>query len=278
MDEKKINSAEENKKAVEPAKAPPVKALPVKNDNGKKKKLLAVLIPVMAIIVTAAIVVAVVLKKNNDEPVKYAVHVTDENGIAVTDVNGEVVTYYAETEYVPVTDTNGQTVKDLNGNVATTAIYVTQKVEVNVAVTDKDGKVVVDDNGEVVTEKVVYEQDPNGAVGKPVVVGTTVVPFTDGRGNTVTNAQNGEVVTQVLPVTSSPVNVEPASLDWKTSYGGTAQDYFSDIATDSDGNYIAANVTNSKDGDTESFAELKYVAPYTVLVKYDKSGNVKWEK
>lgn len=278
MDEKKINSTEENKKAVEPAKAPPVKELPVKNDNGKKKKLLAVLIPVMVIIVAAAIVVAVVLKKNNDEPVKIPVHVTDENGIAVTDVNGEVVTYYAETEYVAVTDTNGETIKDSDGKVVTTAVYVTQNVEVNVAVTDENGKVVVDENGEVVTEKVVYEQDPNQSVGKPIVVGTTVVPFTDGQGNTATNAHNGEVVTQVIPITSSPVNVEPASLDWKTSYGGTAQDYFSDIATDSDGNYIAANVTNSKDGDAEGFAELKYAAPYTVLVKYDKSGNVKWEK
>ena len=51
--------------------------------------------------------------------------------------------------------------------------------------------------------------------------------------------------------------------------GGTAADYFSSIATDKDGNFIAANVTNSKDGNFKEYAELKFAAPYTVLVKYD---------
>lgn len=273
MDEKKVNSAEKNKEAVGADKA-----TPVKKDGNSKKKILSIIIPVMAIIVTVAIVVAVVLKKNDEKNVKIAVHVTDENGIAVTDENGELVTYYAETEYVPVTNTKGETIKNNEGEIVTTAVYVTQKVEINRPVTDANGEKVTNKDGEVETEKVVLNQDPDQAIGKPVVVGTTVVPFTDGKGETVTDPQSGDVVTQVVPITSNPVNVEPAPLDWKNSYGGTSQDYFSDIATDSDGNYIAANITNSKDGDAEDFAELKYVAPYTVLVKYDKSGNVKWEK
>ncbi len=273
MDEKKVNSTENNNKntGAEKATAP-------KKENDNKKKILSIIIPVMAVLITAAIVVAVVLKKGDDKSVKIAVHVTDENGIAVTDENGELVTYYAETEYVPFTNEKGETIKNNEGQIVTTAVYVTQKVEINRPVTDKNGETVTNKNGEAETEKVVLVQDPDKAIGKPVVVGTTVIPFTDGKGETVTDPQSGDVVTQVVPLTSNPVNVEPAPLDWKNSYGGTAQDYFADVVTDSDGNYIAANITNSKDGDAKGFAELKYQAPYTVLVKYDKSGNVKWEK
>ena len=90
--------------------------------------------------------------------------------------------------------------------------------------------------------------------------------------------KSGNIFTTIVKLTSNPVTVEPAAIDFKASIGGTAEDYFSGIDTDKDGNYITANVTNSKDGDFKEFAELKYAAPYTVLVKYDKTGNVKWRK
>ena len=44
-----------------------------------------------------------------------------------------------------------------------------------------------------------------------------------------------DVIATIAKLTSNPVTVEPAALDWKTSMGGTAVDYFSSIDTDIEG-------------------------------------------
>ncbi len=252
-----------------------------KKDKGKNKKFLYILIPVIAIILVAAIIIAIALKKDKTEktdPTTTKVIVaTDENGVAITDANGVPVTIVPETEVVNVTDANGVAVTDNKGNNVTTIVYKDVDVTVNVAVTNENGEEVTNSKGEVVTQQVVVPQDPNQAGNGNVVLGTTAIAVTDGQGNTAVDNE-GNLFTTIVELTSNPIAVEPATLDWKTSMGGTAADYFSSIATDNDGNYIAANVTNSKDGNFKEYAELKYAAPYTVLVKYDKSGNIKWQK
>ncbi len=287
MDENKKLTAKKENKAVAPPvveKKAKTEGTPVKpqTPNNKSKKTLAIIIPIAcAVIVVLGIVGTVVFKnlkdkeKDSNDPGIFVV--TDENGVAVTDESGVPVTYVAETEYVNVTDVNGSIVTDADGNNVTTIVYKEHEVTVNVKVTDEKGEQVTNSKGENVTKQEILNQDPNKADGDKVVLGTTAVAVTDGQGNTaVDNA--GNVFTTIVEITSNPVAVEPAAIDWKASLGGTAEDYFSSIETDKDGNYIAANVTNSKDGQFKEYESLGYAAPYTVLVKYDKSGNIKWQK
>ena len=286
MDENKNTPQKENKAVAPPMvkKEETSKTAPAKPQatNNKSKKTLAIVIPVAcAVVVVLGIVGGIVFKnlkdKNEGETDPGIFVVTDENGVAVTDESGVPVTYVAETEYVNVTDANGSIVTDADGNNVTTLVYKEQEVTVNVKVTDEKGEQVTNSKGEAVTKQEAIKQDPNKAEGDKVVLGTTAVVVTDGQGNTaVDNA--GNLFTTIVELTSNPVTVEPAVLDWKASLGGTAEDYFSSIETDKDGNYIAANVTNSKDGQFKEYESLGYAAPYTVLVKYDKSGNIKWQK
>ncbi len=292
MDEnKKITPNKESKVVAPPPavkKEVKVEATPnkPKTPDNKSKKALAIIIPIAcAVVVVLGVVCGIAFKnlkdKNQNEeesrkdPGVFVV--TDNNGVAVTDESGVPVTYVAETEYVIVTDTKGSTVTDVQGEVVTTIVYKEEKVTVNVKVTDEEGEPVTNSKGEEVTKQEIINQDPNKAEDDKVVLGTTAIAVTDGQGNTaVDNA--GNVFTTIVELTSNPVQVEPAAIDWKASLGGTAEDYFSSIETDKDGNYIAANITNSKDGQFKEYESLGYAAPYTVLVKYDKSGNIKWQK
>lgn len=287
MDENKSKAPKNNGKTVAP---PPMvkkekkepKETKAGNTPPKSKKTLAIVIPVAcAVIVVLGVVIGVVFKnlkdKSKDSITPGIFVVTDENGVAVTDESGVPVTYVAETEYVNVTDANGSIVTDADGNNVTTVVYKEQEVTINVKVTNEKGEQVTNSKGEGVTKQEIIKQDPNKADGNKVVLGTTAVAVTDGQGNTaVDNA--GNLFTTIVEITSNPVTVEPAAIDWKASLGGTAEDYFSSIETDKDGNYIAANVTNSKDGQFKEYESLGYAVPYTVLVKYDKSGNIKWQK
>lgn len=217
--------------------------------------------------------------------------VTDAKGEVVTDKNGEEKT---TTIYEEVTDAKGE--------VATTVIYQDVNVTVNSvvtsavtavvtnnsgeAVTDKVGNTVTtkvfekvtDAKGEVVTEKITIPQNPNAQKpGGEVIMGTSSAPITDGQGNTAVD-NNGQVYTTIIEITSNPSTVEPAAIDWKTALGGTEADYFSSIDGLTDGSYITANVTNSKNGDFEKFAETKYATPYTVLTKYNSNGKEEWRQ
>lgn len=292
MNEKNTNTntgAENNRPAPPPMVSKPAaekaKGAPAAGAKAKANpKLLFILIPVIIAITVGAIVLAINLKNGKDKgndgttlAESKVVVVTDENGVAVTDENGVPVTYVAVTDVVNVTDASGVPVTDEKGNNVTTVVYKDVDVTVNVPVTNNKGEAVTNSKGESVTQQVVLPQDPNNQGNGNVVLGTTAIPVTDGQGNTAVD-ESGNIFTTIVKLTSNPVTVEPAAIDFKASIGGTAEDYFSGIDTDKDGNYITANVTNSKDGDFKEFAELKYAAPYTVLVKYDKTGNVKWRK
>ncbi len=307
MDEnmKKTNKkdAEKNKTATE-KNAAEKEATSDKSSNSKAKTL-KIVIPIIAILVIA-VVLAVVFKISKDKggyastTNQFVVYATDENGIALTDDAGAVITYIAQPSAfnqttavyeivtdkngvavtdengVPVTKTHYKDVTDVNGNILTTIAYKEIGVTVNVPVTDKNGATVTDKNGAVVTQQVTIPQNPNIAKpGENVIMGTSVVNFTDGKGNTNTDA-NGNVITSIIPITSNPHEVAPASIDWKKSYGGTEEDFFSAVDSDNSGNLIAAVVTNSKNGDFEKFASLGLATPYSVITKYDTKGNILW--
>lgn len=258
-----------NAEAPKAEKAPiPKKEKPAKSSKDKKK-LLAILIPVIAVILIGAIVLAVVLTKNkkggkDQLGTLSPIVVTDENGVPVTDVNGEVITVMPETEVVKVTDKNG--------NEHTSVVY--KEVTVKVPVTNAKGEFVYDENGKVVTTEKVYKPSD---LEPGAIIGTTVVPVTDGEGNTAVD-NKGEVITTIVDVTSNPNPAEPAQIDWKAGVGGTSKDFISSVATMSDGGYITATVTNSTDGDFAKYKDLAYAKPYTVITKYNKNGEVSWEK
>ncbi len=283
---------------------PPV--VPKKSNKNKKKIIIPIVIVLaVAIIVTAAILIKKGIEKQKENALDPVI-VTDINGVPVTDQNGVPVTV------IPQTDVHTYT--DAEGNTHTT--IVNKVVTITVPVTNKDGEYVTDKNGDVVTEKVdyipttkapepivigtssVYETDAAGEVvtdesgeavtsvieittippaPNPDVIGTTAIPMTDGQGNTAVD-EDGNVFTTIVELTTNPIAVEPADIEWKASRGGTQSDYISSIAPLKNGGYIAAVVTNSKDGNYKDYSELKYSVPYTVLTKYKKNGDVEWEK
>lgn len=282
---------------------PPV--VPKKTNTTKK-----IIIPI-SIILSIAIVATIVIfiKKGIDNQRGNSLNpviVTDINGVPVTNQNGEPVTVIPETEIHTYTDTNGST--------HTTVVH--KEVAVTVPVTNEKGEYVTDKNGEVVTEEIkyipttkapdpivvgtssVFETDASGEVvtdesGEAVtsviqittipdtsnsdIIGTTAIPMTDGQGNTAVD-EDGNVFTTIVPLTTNPIAVEPADIEWKASRGGTQSDYISSIAPLKNDGYIAAVVTNSKDGNYKEYSELKYSVPYTVLTKYKKNGDIDWEK
>ena len=282
---------------------PPV--VPKKTNTTKK-----IIIPI-SIILSIAIVATIVIfiKKGIDNQRDASLNpviVTDNNGVPVTNQNGEPVTVIPETEIHTYTDTNGNTL--------TTVVH--KEVAVTVPVTNEKGEYVTDKNGEVVTEEIkyipttkapdpivvgtssVFETDASGEVvtdesGEAVtsvveittipatsnsdILGTTAIPMTDGQGNTAVD-EDGNVFTTIVPLTTNPIAVEPADIEWKASRGGTQSDYISSIAPLKNDGYIAAVVTNSKDGNYKEYSELKYSVPYTVLTKYKKNGDIDWEK
>ena len=298
LDEKKIDKKESVEKK-EKAEKKPEEKKPEKKDSDKntekkdsdkksdakkndKKNTLVIVAAIVALVLVVGLVLFFVLTKGKKDPltvtgISDTVHyVTDANGMAVTDENGMAVTHSKEMIYVPVTDENGKEVTDVSGNVVTTTIYKEFDVTVNVPVTDANGNAVTDANGNTVTTQVILPQNPNQQ-GGALVLGTTSVAVTDGRGQTGVD-QNGNVLTTYVELTSNPIPVEPAALQWKTSAGGTEADYFSSIALASDGNYISANITNSKNGDFAEYSALGYQTPYTVITKYDDNGTVLWRK
>ena len=263
---------------------PPMKTKPVQNGGNKKKSPVPViLIIAAALLVLGGAVFAAVKFAGNKKP--GPVVVTDNNGVAVTTPDGEPVTVEPETEVATYVDASGKTL--------TTVVY--KEITVNVTVTDAKGEAVTEKGGEVVTSQISYRPEmttttkpsttkkDKGGSDKPTeqggaeVIGSTVVAVTDGTGNTGVDSQ-GEVITTIVPITSVPAVVEEAKIKFKSTLGGSQQDYFSDIAQLGDGTYITANVTNSTDGDFTKFKNNGFITPYTVLTKYAADGSVVWQQ
>lgn len=270
----------EQKKAAASGVAPQKAKKPV---NPTVKKL-AVIIPVIIVMIVGAVLGAMALKKHKPKVKPETVSttdtrivvVTDHEGLAVTDAEGLAVTIEPETQIVKETDAAGKAVTDAKGEPVTKVVFKEVKVTIPMPVTDKNGEEVTDKNGDVVTTIVEVMQDPNEQTGN-VVLGTMAVPVTDGKGNTAVDNQ-GNVYTTIVELTSNPVIVPPAEIQWKAAQGGTQADYFSAIDVCKNGDYIALNVTNSKDGNMAEFKDAAVQTPYTVISKYSDDGNVKWRK
>lgn len=265
-DKKPTNNSNAGKR---PAPPPVLPKKEEKTDKKQNKKVL-IIIPIIIAILVVAVVLAIVLKngdknKGNDETTLAPVVVTDANGVPYTDANGDPITVVPETEVHEYTDANGEK--------QTTIVY--KDITVNVPVTNVKGEKVTDKNGEEVTEQVTVK--PTIRDDGTIIVGTTAVPVTDGQGNTAVDNQ-GNIFTTVVEITSTPAVVAPAEMEWKSSQGGTAADYFSSVEKLNDGSYITAIVTNSFDGDFAKYKDYKIASPYTVFTKYSKNGDVVWQK
>ena len=260
---------------VKKANKPKITAIPVKDKVNSKT--LKILIPIIAVLLIA-IIIAVVLVSGKDrmDPIV----VTDENGVPVTDVNGDVITVVPETGVYYLTDVFGSVMTDVNGNQLTTIEY--KDVAVQVPVTDMNGVVVTDENGNAVTQNITIKPTAgdknNQSTTSGNYVGTSSVLVTDGKGNTGVDEQ-GNLITTIVNITEAPtVNIEPAKTEWKNTQGGSAADRYKDVILTSDGCYITTNVSNSKDGDFAKYKELNYKAPYTILTKYNNDGGIVWQK
>ena len=62
-------------------------------------------------------------------------------------------------------------------------------------------------------------------------------------------------------------------------YGGTGNDFFTDIDSSSDGGFVAVGNTTSKDEDLAKIYKSAWGdGTYAFIIKYDKDGNVLWNK
>lgn len=245
-----------------------------KKEKKVDKKLLKIIIPIIAVVLVAVIVaVALVSGKDKLEPIV----VTDENGVPVTDENGNVITVQPETEVVVFTDVDGNPVTNANGEVLTTIVF--KDLTAQIPVTDMNGVIVTDANGNVVTTNISVDPTGNSNITTGAnVVGTSSVLVTDGVGNTAVDEQ-GNPLTTIVNITEPPViDIEPAKTEWKNTQGGSAADRYEDVILTSDSCYITLNVTNSKDGDFTQYKNLNLAAPYSVLTKYNENGEIVWQK
>lgn len=254
-------------------KKPVIKAVPVKEKISKKN--LKIIIPIVAVLLVA-VIIAVVLVSGDDKT--KPVVVTDEHGVPMTDVDGNVITVTPETDVVVLTDAFGNPIKDADGKNLTTIIY--EELTAKVPVTDMAGALVTDASGNAVTEVITVNPNSNGGntTNAGESLGTTAVLVTDGQGNTGVDSQ-GNLITTIVNITETPtINIEPAKTQWKNTQGGSSTDKYEDVILTSDGCYITLNVTSSVDGDFSQYKDAGLRGPYSVITKFDKEGSVIWQK
>lgn len=228
----------------------------------KNKKLI-----IVALLLLAAVFAVMSACKKNSANGGEVVVVTDQNGVPVTDENGEAITVVLETEIVEVTNANGEKVYDENGEVKTSVVYKSK--DVAIPLTDKNGEVIRDSDGKVITTMITVPP----ATGGPAV---TKVPLTDSQGNYVTDA-NGETVTYTLTYVTTPATPGDNSSNWGTTFGGSGNDSYKATAATPDGGSVALFQSNSTDGTVQGLTENASV-PFMVLMKYNSSGKLQWQK
>ena len=209
-------------------------------------------------------------------------YVTDENGVQLTDTNGEPITVVPETSIVTITDGNGNVVTNENGEPETSIYYKPQQVVV--PVTDSNHEAVTGENGEVLTTLVWFPADPTTTAIETVTV-------TDSNGNPVTNPgetvtePNGDPVTEPngdpvtkpgTPVTETTIITAANKSFSKTMGGTTGIDEAVAVVPAADGGVFAAVSGSSKDGMFQSIADTREIA--FAICKYDNEGNLVWTK
>lgn len=231
----------------------------------KNNKRVIIITLIMCLVVTASLAAC---KKGGSTKLDPVV-VTDKNGVAYTDENGDVMTIIPEGEIVEVTNAKGEKVLDENGEVKTSIRYDSQLV--GVPVTDKDGKAYTDKNGDWLTETI-WVPETSGTESSSIIT----MPLTDSDGVTVTNP-SGDVITYTAISTVSPVDPSPNSSDYNSTFGGTQKDSFVDVVALNDGGFAALMTSNSRDGSLAGISS-KYASQSSVIVKYDQDGKIQWKK
>lgn len=104
---------------------------------------------ILALVLTVAVFGVLTACKGLKTDEGETVVVTDENGVPITDANGEALTVVLQTEIVEVTNENGEKVYDENGKVKTSVVYISK--DVAIPVTDENGQAVTDADGNPAT-------------------------------------------------------------------------------------------------------------------------------
>lgn len=219
----------------------------------KSKKML---FAVVAIFIMITVLFAACKKKN----IEGAAYVTDENGVQLTDVNGEPITIIPETSVVTITDGNGNVVTNANGEPETSVYYKPQQVAV--PVTNANHEAVTGENGEILTTLIWFPSNPTTTAIETVTV-------TDSNGAPVTTPE-GNPVTETTIISSANKSFS------KTMGGTTGSDEAIAVVPASDGGIFAAVSGSSKDGLFASASSTKDMA--FAICKYDAEGTLIWSK
>lgn len=219
----------------------------------KNKKTVIAIIAVFLIITVAF---AACKKKVVDG----AAYVTDENGVQLTDINGEPITIVPETSVVTLTDGNGNVVTNAKGEPETSIYYKPQQVVV--PVTNINHEAVTGDNGEVLTTLIWFPANPT-------TTNIETVPVTDESGNTVTKP-DGTPVTETTIISAANESFS------KTMGGTTGADQAVAVVPASDGGTFAVVSGTSKDGMFQSISDTKDMG--FAVCRYGKDGTLVWTK
>jgi hypothetical protein len=231
--------------------------------NNKKIIITAVVMCILVMTVLAA------CKRGGGKYLLDPIVVTDANGVAYTDEDGNAITIQPEGEVVEVTNSKGEKVYDENGEVKTSIKYESQLV--GVPVTDENGKAYTEKNGNWITTKI-WVPATTGNTSSTIID----MPLTDSNGVTLTDG-NGNVITYTALSTVSPVDPTPNSSDYNSTFGGSGNDSFVDVVSLSDGGFLAVMTSNSKDGSLSGI-DKAFAGQNSVLVKYDGNGKLLWKK
>lgn len=213
-------------------------------------------VAIIAIFLIITVFFAACKKKGADG----AAYVTDENGVQLTDVNGEPITIIPETSIVTITDGNGNVVTNENGEAETSVYYKPQQVAV--PVTNINHEAVTGTNGEVLTTLIWFPANPTTTAVETVTV-------TDNSGNPVTKP-DGSPVTETTIISAANESFS------KTMGGTTGSDEAVAVVPASDGGAFAAVSGSSKDGMFSSVADTKDIA--FAVCRYGKDGSLVWSK
>lgn len=219
----------------------------------KNKKMIVAIIAVFLIIT----VFFAACKKKDAEGAAY---VTDENGVQLTDVNGEPITIIPETSVVTLTDGNGNVVTNAQGEPETSIYYKPQQVVV--PVTNINHEAVTGENGEVLTTLIWFPANPTTTSIETVTV-------TDEGGNPVTTP-DGDPVTETTIISAANESFS------KTMGGTTGSDEAVAVVPAADGGTFAVVSGTSKDGMFASISDTNDAG--FAVCKYGKDGSLGWTK
>ena len=198
---------------------------------------------------------------------KDTVVVTDEHGRPLRDSEGNIITAVLETEVVSVTNAKGEAVLDENG-VPKTSIQYKPNEDFDIPVTDENGEFVTDDKGNIVTTKTTVPASETKKVIDIPIIGPDGQPMTDENGSSMTYTQTS-IVTPPVPGQNTA--------NWSMTFGGSGNDKFVGVAPMSDGGYVGLMQSNSKDGSMADLAGDSRT-PIPVLIRYNKEGKIEWKK